>query len=284
MQDIRPVDLSAYATAADLASVALLVDGKIDLAGDTGIGNLRLGNNSTNPPVGALTRYLIIGGETYGVGQVGGLVLQGFNSGTASAGEILFTAGTKQYGRIKSLITDAVSNAETGTLTFYVTAAGTEVTGMTISGAGIVNFGGNTGTAAAAVTCSNFSFSGVSYPVIVQNLGNSTGGTGIVFVGASSTGAILSTGRVYVRKTALTSTTSTADLVVELPNASATPTEVMRVKAGGGVISSYRSGASDPTTSDVPAGFCVDWLNTTSGELRRWANVAGTMRKSAAMT
>jgi hypothetical protein len=46
----------------------------------------------------------------------------------------------------------------------------------------------------------------------------------------------------------------------------------------------YGSGASDPTTTDVPAGFTLNWLNTTNGELRTWANVAGTMRKSAAFT
>ena len=36
--------------------------------------------------------------------------------------------------------------------------------------------------------------------------------------------------------------------------------------------------AANPTTSDIPAGQCKLWLNTTSGQLRLWANDSGTMK------
>ena len=39
---------------------------------------------------------------------------------------------------------------------------------------------------------------------------------------------------------------------------------------------------ADPTTSDVPVNGWLVWNNTTLGETRVWANVAGTMKKSAA--
>jgi hypothetical protein len=45
-----------------------------------------------------------------------------------------------------------------------------------------------------------------------------------------------------------------------------------------------RSGSADPTTSDIAAGRGALWLNTTSGELRQWANRGGTMYKSAQLT
>jgi hypothetical protein len=42
----------------------------------------------------------------------------------------------------------------------------------------------------------------------------------------------------------------------------------------------FRSGAADPVATDIPAtGFLV-WKNTTSGEIRVWANDAGTLKKS----
>lgn len=45
-----------------------------------------------------------------------------------------------------------------------------------------------------------------------------------------------------------------------------------------------RSGAADPTTSDIPAGGFMVWKNTTLPEIRLWFNDAGTMKKSVALT
>lgn len=45
-----------------------------------------------------------------------------------------------------------------------------------------------------------------------------------------------------------------------------------------------RSGAADPTTSDVASGKCVVYKNTSSGEIRLWVNDSGSMKKSAALT
>lgn len=283
MQDIRPIDLSAYATASDLAGLAILVDGKIDLAGDETIGNLWLGTNNQLPPVGTATRYIIVSGSSNGASDHGGLILQGSGNGNSTCGEIRFTGANRRYARI--LGRGEAGSPAFGSLSFFVDVSGSEVLGMNITGAGVVDFGGITGTAAANVTANNYSFSGQTYAITVRNLGNSaTNGAGVRFQATGSTGTIIDIGYLAMRKTAVTTTTSTADCIVSVPNASATPAEAMRIKGDGGVFATYRSGASDPTTSDVAAGFCVDWLNTTSGELRRWANVAGVMRKSAAMT
>ena len=40
----------------------------------------------------------------------------------------------------------------------------------------------------------------------------------------------------------------------------------------------FLSGASDPTTTDIPAGYGVRWKNTTSGEIRDWVNDAGEIK------
>lgn len=45
-----------------------------------------------------------------------------------------------------------------------------------------------------------------------------------------------------------------------------------------------KSGAADPTTTDVTAGNCVVWKNTTATEIRLWVNDGGVMYKSAALT
>jgi len=61
-----------------------------------------------------------------------------------------------------------------------------------------------------------------------------------------------------------------------------------KLKVVGGVVAlggySILSGAADPTTADIPAGYRQTWKNTTSGETRDWINDAGTMKKSAAYT
>lgn len=46
----------------------------------------------------------------------------------------------------------------------------------------------------------------------------------------------------------------------------------------------YRSGAANPTTTDIPAGYTANWYNTTLGEMRTWANISNTMYFSAAFT
>ncbi len=60
------------------------------------------------------------------------------------------------------------------------------------------------------------------------------------------------------------------------------------VAPGGNVSTvgsmSYRSGSADPTNSDIADGHGYWWRNTTSGELRYWANVGGSMKQSAALT
>lgn len=45
-----------------------------------------------------------------------------------------------------------------------------------------------------------------------------------------------------------------------------------------------KSGAADPTTTDVTASQCVVWKNTTATEIRLWVNDGGVMYKSAALT
>jgi hypothetical protein len=44
------------------------------------------------------------------------------------------------------------------------------------------------------------------------------------------------------------------------------------------------SGASDPAVSEVPQGQWIVYRNTTSGEVRIWTNIAGSLKKSAAFT
>lgn len=46
----------------------------------------------------------------------------------------------------------------------------------------------------------------------------------------------------------------------------------------------FRSGATDPTTSDLDDGYGTTWKNTTSSEIRDWVNDGGVMKKSAAYT
>lgn len=45
-----------------------------------------------------------------------------------------------------------------------------------------------------------------------------------------------------------------------------------------------KSGAADPTISDIGTSAGSWWKNTTSGEVRYWYNDASTMKKSAALT
>lgn len=44
------------------------------------------------------------------------------------------------------------------------------------------------------------------------------------------------------------------------------------------------TGAADPTTAQVPLNQWIIYTNTTLGETRTWANIAGVMKKSAAYT
>lgn len=54
--------------------------------------------------------------------------------------------------------------------------------------------------------------------------------------------------------------------------------------AGLKCLHQTHTGASDPTTSDIPAGYGARWKNTGNGEVRDWVNDGGTMKKSAAFT
>jgi len=56
------------------------------------------------------------------------------------------------------------------------------------------------------------------------------------------------------------------------------------LSVGGHVTQGWQSSASDPTTSDIPSGSSRMWKNTTTGEIRTWANDGGVMKKSAALT
>lgn len=64
-------------------------------------------------------------------------------------------------------------------------------------------------------------------------------------------------------------------------------------KQGGGVDSWFRtvgdrfnvySGTANPTTGQVPQGQWIIYHNSTLGETRIWANVGGTLIKTAALT
>jgi hypothetical protein len=44
-----------------------------------------------------------------------------------------------------------------------------------------------------------------------------------------------------------------------------------------GVYEKFRTMSADPTTSDIPAGYCQTVWNSTTSTLKRWCNVGGTM-------
>lgn len=45
-----------------------------------------------------------------------------------------------------------------------------------------------------------------------------------------------------------------------------------------------RSGAADPTTSDLADGYFCVWRNTTTGDVKLWANIGGTLLSTGALT
>lgn len=45
-----------------------------------------------------------------------------------------------------------------------------------------------------------------------------------------------------------------------------------------------RSGSANPTTSDLADGYSVVWRNTTSGEVRVWCNIGGTLLSTGALS
>lgn len=45
-----------------------------------------------------------------------------------------------------------------------------------------------------------------------------------------------------------------------------------------------RSGAADPTASDLADGYTVVWRNTTSGDVKLWANIGGTLLSTGALS
>lgn len=44
------------------------------------------------------------------------------------------------------------------------------------------------------------------------------------------------------------------------------------------------SGPNDPTAAEIPENQWIIYRNTTSGDVRVWTNIAGTVKKSAAFT
>lgn len=62
------------------------------------------------------------------------------------------------------------------------------------------------------------------------------------------------------------------------------------VAIGGGalraptVVETYKTSTLNPTTTDIPAGTRRAWYNSALGEFRDWANIGGTLYKSAAYT
>lgn len=186
--------------------------------------------------VGALTTYLSIS-DSSSASSYPGIVFTGQGGGNTSAGEIIFNGGGASgwsFGRIKCLASSGGASG-TGHLYFYVVNGGVEKTAMIMTGPGQVTFGDATGSSAAAVTANNYSFGGTTFPFCAVNRGNSTNGVGINFQTTGSTGTLLDTGYLVIKKSAVTSTTTTADFIVSLGNASASPIETFRVLANGDV-------------------------------------------------
>lgn len=53
-------------------------------------------------------------------------------------------------------------------------------------------------------------------------------------------------------------------------------------KGTGGVnLGAYTSQAADPTTTNIPAGRCADWHNSTAATFKRWCNFGGALRSVA---
>ncbi|WP_020095677.1 hypothetical protein [Methylobacterium sp. 285MFTsu5.1] len=45
-----------------------------------------------------------------------------------------------------------------------------------------------------------------------------------------------------------------------------------------GARTAFFTSTTDPTTADVPAGYCQDWYNSTTGTMKRYCNVNGTLK------
>lgn len=52
-------------------------------------------------------------------------------------------------------------------------------------------------------------------------------------------------------------------------------------KGTSGVLTGVFTRTADPTTSDIPAGYCADWSNTTAATFKHVCNFAGTLRSVA---
>jgi hypothetical protein len=64
------------------------------------------------------------------------------------------------------------------------------------------------------------------------------------------------------------------------------PSKLLQVPCGVQSDFGYaiKEGSANPTALDIPAGFKQTWRNTTTGEVRDWTNIGGTLLKSAAYT
>lgn len=71
--------------------------------------------------------------------------------------------------------------------------------------------------------------------------------------------------------------------VFTTPNASTTLTKAAEFNQDGSFLYKFASAASDPTATEIPAGFVKLYKNTTSGVLKLWANDGGTL-KSVTLT
>lgn len=278
-------DPDIYALADDLATVAAIAAAKITKAGDTGIGSLRIGDDSQSVPTSLFDRYLCIAGVSYSSGQLGGLVLQGYGGGNETLGEIVYAGGGTVYARTTGFLSIA-ANGGTAYQRFYVKTAGIEVLAMELVGAGKANFGDLTGSAAADVRCRNYSNAALSIPLYVSNHGtsvNSATALGCTF--SSTNGTVIVGGSIQFKKTVNDSTTTlTSDSIISVNRASASQTETFFVRGLGGVAERTRTSASNPTTTEIPTGLSMWWFNTTLSELRYWYNNGGTLQKTDAFT
>lgn len=59
---------------------------------------------------------------------------------------------------------------------------------------------------------------------------------------------------------------------------SAVPVTIVGTGGAGVLTGAYTAQAADPTTSNIPAGQCADWSNTTTGTLKRWCNIGGALK------
>ena len=65
-------------------------------------------------------------------------------------------------------------------------------------------------------------------------------------------------------------------------NSADAPFTCAAITASGAIQETYRTSSLDPSTSDIGSGKAQRWWNSTASEFRDWANVGGSLYKSAA--